>query len=234
MTQNPFEAPRARDAGYTPPSAVGTFDLGKTINDAWAACTRDLGLTVGVTIVGLIVYVVASFTVIGLFVIVPVLAWGGVKWLLNMQDGRPDFNDIFSGFKEYGAALGGMLMLMLLFVLPLVPGYAFAIGGAVAESVPPIVVGYLMIFVVMALVLVRFYFAPFFLVDQRMSAIDAMKASWEVTSEQKLNTFLLILVSGLIGSLGTMACFVGMLLTVPMQYVMIASAYRQLVGSTER
>jgi hypothetical protein len=235
MTQNPFEAPRAQEPRYPPQSQTpGTFDLGRTINDAWKACTRDLGQTVGVTVVGLLVYMAAAFTVIGFFVIVPVLAWGGVKWLLNLQDGGGEMGDIFLGFKDFGSALGSMLMLGGLFVLPLVPGYALVIGGAVAESVPPLIGGYLLIMLVAFFLMIRFYLAPFFLVDQRMGAMEAMRASWEATAEQKLNMLILIFVSGMIGSLGTMACFVGVLLTMPMQYVMVASAYRQITASPTR
>lgn len=234
MTQNPFEAPRVHEAHLQMSTANGRFDIGQTVSDAWSAVTSELGLVIGVTLVGLLVATAGSFTVIGIFVLLPVLAWGGVQFVLNLHDKNAEFNDLFSGFKSYGSSLGGMLMLMLVSFLLVLPGYAVSIGGALAESAALSILGNLLTMAIAFGVMFRFYFAAFFMVDRGMGAIDALKASWEATADQKLATFGLALLAGLIGALGYLACGVGALVSLPMSYVMFASAYRQMTGSPAR
>jgi hypothetical protein len=233
MTQNPFEAPRAPEQHFQPSTGTGTFDLGRTINEAWAAVSRDFGLVLGVMAVGLLLFLAGYFTIIGIFFVLPALVWGGVKFLLNLQDGRGNFNDLFEGFKDYWPRTGGVLMIGLLLTLPLIPGYAVMFAGMAMDSLAPMIIGQLLIMAIVVVIMIRTYFAIFFLVDRGLPAVDAIKASWEATRDQKLNTFGLILLSQIIGSLGVLACGVGMFVSVPMSYLMFASAYRQMVGTAD-
>src|SRR5262245_27410540 len=194
MTQNPFEAPRVGDAP-NPQAGTGTFDIGKCVNDGWTAVTQNLGVVIGTLLVGMLAAVAAELTVIGLFVVVPVLAWGGVRFVLNLLDGRAQFDDLFSGFKQYGNALGSMLLLSLISIVPLIPGYALAFAGGMSRSMALAGIGELAIVVVMFTVMIRLYFAAFFVVDQGMGAMDAVKASWAATGHQKLMTLALVIVS---------------------------------------
>jgi uncharacterized membrane protein len=230
MTQNPFEAPRVQEH-HQPSLAAGTFDLGKAINDSWRAVSRDMAMVVGATLLGLLVFVAGYITVVGIFFVLPALTWGGIKFLLEVHDGRGDFSTIFEGFKDYWSRTGSILLLGVLFTVPLIPGYGIMFAGVATDSVAPMLIGELLIIVLVFTIMLRMYFAIFFIVDQGMPAVDAVKASWEVTRHQKLNTFLLMLVSQIIGSLGMLACGFGLLVTAPMSYLMFASAYRQLTGT---
>ncbi len=234
MSQNPFEAPRAQSPNVPPVTGTGRFDIGQAFNDGWKAVTGNLGLVIGVAIVGGLAMAISEITVIGIFVLVPVIAWGGVKFVLNLQDGHAEFNDLFSGFQNYGQVLGSMLLLMLVMIVPLIPAYAIVGIGAAVRSSAVMSLGQLALFGIMLGVCVRLYFAPFFIVDRGMGAVDAAKASWEATNDQKLGMLGLALLAGVVSMVGALACGIGMFVSIPISYVMFASAYRQMVGSPGR
>lgn len=66
------------------------------------------------------------------------------------------------------------------------------------------------------------------MLDQRLSPVDALKASIETLKPQWLMATLFLLLVQIIGSLGSIACYVGLFFTMPVTYVAIAMAYRDL------
>jgi uncharacterized membrane protein len=102
--------------------------------------------------------------------------------------------------------------------------------GQFMKSTPLIVVGYVIYITFFALVLSRLYFAFFFVVDRDMPAVEALSASWRATQGKALKMFSLAIVAGLVSMSGLIGLCVGVLFTVPMSYVMYASAYRQVAG----
>lgn len=235
MSQNPFEAPRAQDAysapQYASPNAGnGTFDIGVAVQEAWARTTANAGILIGGSFLAVILFIVSYITILGIFLLVPVFGYGMVRLLLDAHDGEPEIGALFAGFQDYGRALGGMLMLLLGFLVLQSPVYLMSIGGIYLESMALSLGSNVVSLVLTFGVLIRLYFAPFFIVDQGMGGIDAMKASWEATSHQKLMNFLLMLVVGIIGMSGIFALLIGLVFTIPLSYMVYVSAYRQIVG----
>ena len=232
MSENPFATPQA----HIPQSphdgqaaeAADHFDLGRAISEGFLNCTQNIGLVIGIAIVGSLCVVLSAFTLIGVPLLIPVFAYGLVRFLLNMHDGQAEFGDLFAGFQDYGRAVGSFLLFGLIMVLLSVPGQALQTAGAVAEEPGLSLLGGLVGFLIFVFVTVRLYFAPFFMVDQDFGAIDAVKASWAVTDDQKLMTFLLALVAGLIGIAGFIVFFIGVIFTGIVQYAIWTSAYRQM------
>ena len=126
MTQDPYAAPQANiesaPSGTGLVGGTGTFDLGRTLNDGWTNTISNLGPMIGVMIVGMLVMSVFYVTIIGIFLGVPIVFYGMTKFLLNAHDGRAEFGDLFSGFSNYGAILGRMLVFGILWVLIYVAG----------------------------------------------------------------------------------------------------------------
>ena len=121
-------------------------------------------------------------------------------------------------------------------------GYGIIFGGAVAQGVmdpegtsAPIAlfvamaVGMLVIFVGLV-PLLRLMFAPYFLVDQDMGPVDAMRAAWRVTRGRTLQIVLMTVAILVILVVGELALLVGLIPALMIQYGMLASAYRQLAG----
>jgi uncharacterized membrane protein len=231
MPQNPFQPPTAPtlDQGG---SRVGTFDIGQCFSDAWRLTWANFGVLLGAIIVGGIVYLISAITIIGIVVVLPVLAWGFVKLLLNAYDQKAEFGDLFSGFSRYGEALASMLVLFICIFLLAIVGQSVSFVGAIAKSSVIQGIGSLVSLVWSFTVMLRLYFGSYFIVDQGMGGVDSLKASWAATSEQKLNTFLLALLSGVVAFIGILALGIGIFASAPMSMLMWISAYKQMTGQS--
>jgi len=226
---NPYQAPVVE-----PPPAVGAgdFDLGRTVRDGFERTKLYFGPAIGVLLLGGLLILLSAVTVIGYFLAVPVFGWGMVKFFLNMQDERqPTLNDLFAGFSNYWTVLGRMLLVTIIYIGLGLLSESLVFVGQFMKSTPLIAIGYVIYIAFFALVLSRLYFTFFFIVDRDMPAIESLSASWRATEGKALKMFALALLAGLVGASGVIGLCIGVLFTVPMSYVMYASAYRQVVGN---
>lgn len=234
MSQNPFQTPSAPDPFMTAPvdgrTNDGRIDLGEAISAAWQSMTANAGVAIG----GLLLVGVLSFlsyiTVIGILVLLPVVMYGGIRLFLNLADGQGEIGDVFDGFRNFGTALLPMLLLLLMYLGAMIPAYGLMIGGAFAGKQSLMVIGQVYSYAVGFGVMIRMIYAPFFVVDQGMGAVDAVKAAWAATSGQYWIVLALTLVASIIGAAGMIALFVGMFFTMPLSYLIYTHAYRQMAG----
>ena len=225
---NPYQAPAAEPL---PSVGAGDFDIGRTISDGFERTKQYLGPAIGVLLLGGLLMALSAITVIGYFMAVPVFAFGLIKFFLNMQDQRQaQLNDLFVGFSNYWTVLGRMLLVSLIYIVSALLSESLVFVGQFMKSPLLTFVGYLIYLAFFALVLARWYFTFFFVVDRDMPAMDALSASWRVTQGKSLKMVGLALLAGLIAGCGVLALCVGVLFTIPMSYLMYASAYRQVVG----
>jgi hypothetical protein len=226
---NPYQPPDfsgGEDAGTN----AGDFSIGRALDEAWEATKRYFPLWLGVGIVGAVIAGVAAITIIGYFLVLPVLAFGGIKFLLNMLDGKAEFNDLFSGFSNYGSVLGRMLLTVLIIMAVALVSESVLLWGTSTQSTGLTLIGALIYMAAFALVIVPLSFSYFFVVDQNMGAVEALSASWRISRGKVGKLIALTLLAGLISALGLLALIVGVLFTGTVSYAMFASAYRQLTG----
>jgi len=226
------------DDRYAPPTAplteplsrrgTGRIDLGEAFREAWDRTWSNFGL---LFLAGLTVFAVAALsgvTVVGLFLIVPVLLWGSLRLLLNVLDRRGAVADLFSGFSDYGRALGAMLALIVLYLLIGLAGQSVAILGRVTGSGLLAFVGAVVNLAWSFGVMARLSFASYFVVEQGLAPADALRTSWERTGDQKLTCAVLALLSLLILVIGFLCLVVGMIPAWMIASLLHAAAYRQL------
>jgi uncharacterized membrane protein len=77
-------------------------------------------------------------------------------------------------------------------------------------------------------VLAFFGLAPFYVVDGHMRLGDALTASRKAATSKGLA--MPVLLSIVVGALGVIACFVGILITYPVAFIAVAYLYRHAVG----
>jgi uncharacterized membrane protein len=137
------------------------------------------------------------------------LMMGGVyRTAFKQMRGEPiGIGDLFSG-KDLTINL---LITFLLYML-------CTIGGVLLCFFPVFIVGGLLFFTIPLVV------------EKRLSPVDALKASFEKTKGNWLMFTLFAFVVSLIGSAGQFACYVGMLFTYPVQFLITAVAYRDVFG----
>lgn len=89
-------------------------------------------------------------------------------------------------------------------------------------------VGLVLCFIPGILALIYTSFYGYFVLDRGMAPVDAIKASFELVSGNAGSVFVLLLLAWLLGLAGAIACGIGLLVTIPMAWIMIAYAYRSL------
>lgn len=229
--QNPFQTPEAIDAPR-PPVVSGDFDIGRALQDGWDGTLRNAGAWTAVFLVGTGLAVLSSLTIIGIFVVVPVLFWGGAVFALRANDGQGEVNDLFSGFSRYGNALGSMLGIWGLHFLISLPAQIIVQIGTAMDSGALMALGQLVNLGWTLGVVVRFYFAPFYAVDQGLGPMDAMRASWDGTRQVAGKLILYVIVLFLVLIAGFICLIVGVIPATWITYTSMASAYRQISGTS--
>jgi uncharacterized membrane protein len=120
--------------------------------------------------------------------------------------------DAFGGGKYFGAYLVGSIVNFLLvgigFALCIVPGVIVGLGICLYGQ---------------------------FIVDKRLSGVDAIKASWEITKGHKVGLFVFALLAFLVLIAGYIACLVGALFaSAPILVVALSYIYLRLQGEQPR
>jgi hypothetical protein len=222
---DPYAPPAARLEAPLPPLGTGERQAW-SLEDALAAGWRGLKTSWAVLVFG---YFVATLPGIVLsqaqsFVAGPPV-WDDPKWWgivvgfsfggqlldclfagglaknwIDVARGRtPSFADLFGGFRHFPAFFAFMLIetVVVIVAAPVffVPYVVFKCGTA----------------------LVRFYVA-----EESMPLLDAIRASWKATQGEKLRLFGFGIVAGLVGASGFLACCLGFYATVPIAAVALA------------
>ena len=89
-------------------------------------------------------------------------------------------------------------------------------------------VGFMLFVIPGFILLLRFGFFPFFIIDKNMSALDSLKESYQVTRDYIWDIFAFWMIIKIIMSIGYCSCF-GTVLTWPLSALAYAHVYRQMV-----
>lgn len=256
MSDNPYSPPIAdvEPAFGEPTGGTGTFSIGQCFSDAWATTWRNFPQWLGVGLVAGFLMALSMVTVVGIFLIWPVLLYGGVVYVLAVHDGAGKLADLWKGFSNFGSTLGSGLGLMFLLAILAYAGQIPLLVGTLADSAVLSGVGQI-INLVWSFVMVRFYFALFLWVEHGTGPVDAIGQSWTMTARvawkmvglMLLLTVLIsvpafVIVLGMIPAvasessvaigIGSLA-FLALILPLTMiSYMLFVSAYRQMVGSS--
>lgn len=229
------------DDRYAPPQAnltratdgipgTGSFDLGLAFNEAWATTWANFGLLLGVGLIATLLMLASTVTVVGIFLLVPVLAWGVIRFMLNVIDGRGEFSDLFSGFQDYGRVLLSMSILFVLSTLINLLGQSLNLIGTASGVSALEAIGTLVNLGWTFFVMARLNFAWFYAVDQGLGPVEALQASWDATSDLKGNCAALIVMALVVILIGVLCLLVGVIPAAMIAYLLPVSAYRQMAG----
>lgn len=230
--------------GQTPPGSAATVDVGAAFSWSWtklwqngttlvggsalfavavtvvyglfygiyyilmlltASSSSPDGASAGVLLVGLVGYVLMWAVIAFMYYIY--LA-GLIRSTLAISAGeKPALGSMFS-LKDSGRILGTALLTSLIIGV-----------GMLLLYLPGIVAAFFLMFSVK------------FAVDKQLGPIDAMKASFNLVKANVGSVILVWLVAGVASSVGTLACGVGVLVTVPLALLLQTYAYRRLTNA---
>lgn len=236
--------------GFPPPPPVSGYgavppvtdpaDVGSALGWAWKKFTQNAGALIlshllwgiGVGIVIGILYAVA---------IVPSIATS------NSSDGAI----AIAGGLTIGASIlvGIVSMVAAVFAqIGLINGYLTIadgrkasigdffkfrnIGQAVLVALIVAVAGGLLSFTWIGTYVVMFFtlYALYFVIDRNAGFTEALRNSAQLAIKFVVPTILLVLITGILGGLGAIACFVGLLVTIPWTQLTLTCMFRRLTG----
>jgi hypothetical protein len=179
--------------------------IGKWIGEGWALCKQVLWPMIGfLFVLGLIIGITFGIAAI---VAVPMAA-GMMIVPLRTLKGRPQtFGAFFHGFRAF----------LPLFLYGLVAGFL-------------IQVGMYLLFIPGLYLATAWCWAQLLIIDRGMEFWPAMAASMKVVNKNFWGTLGWLFVSGLVMSLGYIACGIGMLVTIPWFVCMQIVAYKDIFG----
>jgi hypothetical protein len=125
----------------------------------------------------------------------------------QLQGGRIEVRDLFSGGDCFLRGLGATILV----------GIAVSIGAVLCIIPGFIAAG-------------MFFFTMPLIVHRGLGVTDAMRASWNVGTQNMLMFTLFAFVVSLIAQAGAYACYVGLLATYPLHFTMGVIAYRDCFG----
>lgn len=188
-------------ASFGPPQGVKA-QTGKWIGQGWDIVKADM---LNFALMTLIMALVCG--------IVPVILQGALIAGLQlacarkMLHGRMEFADLFLGFNFFVPTMVASLLITV-----------FTAIGFLVCIIPGLVVS------------AMFSFTYLFIVDKKMEFWPAMQASHAIVKQDYVGFTLFFLVGALISLLGTLACLVGVLITVPILFASQVAAYKEIVG----
>lgn len=203
--------------------SANRFEMGESLRFGWDTVKANIGFFIGLLIVAFLIQIIPRF--IGeviyhklplislvLYLIATVLeivvSLGLIKVSINFCDGiKGKLDDLLSSFNlvltYFAAALVYLLIVIAGLFLLVVPGVIWFI---------------------------KYSMFPYFIVDQKMGPIEAIKASGKATSVAKFQLFLFWLLLGLVNLGGLLALGIGLFVSIPVSMVSYAYVYRQLAG----
>jgi len=92
---------------------------------------------------------------------------------------------------------------------------------------------WLVIMVLLVVLSVLFTFAYPLIVDRRLSGLNAVKLSIRAGMANFWRLLGMIVLTGLLSSLGVLLCIVGVYLIMPISFAAVAAAYEQVFGLSE-
>lgn len=195
------------------------FSDGAMLKIGWNKTKEHLGILIGVTLLSFVIIIIPqlisgfidngiiSFLLFLVYIFLAVfLGIGLIRIVIAIADDKePEFALLFSGmdvfFKYLGTTILYGLIVFVGFLLLIFPGVIWSI---------------------------KFMFAPWLAVDQKLGPMEALKKSAEMTNGMKWDLLGFQAVTMVVSIIGMLALYIGMLFTTPLVMIATAAVYRHL------
>ncbi len=182
---------------------MNKIDFNDLFSRGWEKLMPQIGMAIVWTLVYALGTALLAMIVIGIIVI-PAWMAGYLEVMKKLYHGE---TVEFSDFLKHLNKLGNLWVAFILVYLGIAAGTMLLVLPGIAVAV-------------------LWSMTFFLIIDRDMDAISAMKASWERVKEEFWMMLALILVLGILNSIGGMLFGIGVLLTMPfMMFVMWAAYY---------
>ena len=191
-------------------NAKNPFDIGFCFNAAMEAMKNNFWTIVIGHIIWIAAVIILELTWIGIL-LVPAMAIGMFRFNLScIRNQSVTISDIFRGFDLFGPSLAWIFVYTLLIIL----GYCLCILPGIYLSI-------------------AWVFSLMILADKKYGFWESMEMSRQVITANWGWMLLLLFVSSVIAVLGVLGCFIGLFITIPFSYLMLAAAYTRAFDSQD-
>jgi uncharacterized membrane protein len=230
-TANPYAPPEAASVISSPTAYWNPqhWEPTELLNTALQLFKRDWAVLLGSVVVGYGAMMVASFIIGALSSFIP---WQEVRalavvlaqivsfalsaavqsgltalYVASARQESPTLETFFAGMNRFLPLFGVQILLLVAVVsaslLLIVPGIIVFLGTCLAT---------------------------YYVVDSRLGPIEAISASWKATRNERGKIFVLFVLFLLLMIAGTLACFVGLIVAIPIISLAFALLYLRLSG----
>jgi hypothetical protein len=228
-----------------------SVDVSGSLDRSWKTFTKDPWVIIGCSILAyLVLFGCAVIPIIGgvIQLVLQGAVMGGL-WNFYIRKTRGENAGIAEAFAGFGPKFGSLLLTALipglivvaLIVAVMVPFFIAGVaviqpGGGGPPQGPPamfIIVGLvvgLAVIVTAVAVQMMWLFAPALVIDKGLGFWDAMELSRKMVMKRFWGTLGLCFVAWLVGMLGLLACGVGLLVSGPVAFGMLANHYDRVFG----
>ena len=186
--------------------------FGEWIQKGFDLYKNNLGTLILVSLLALVISVLTIGVLGGPMAVGAILVTLG---LLDKKTPPPQIGDLFKGFNYF---VNSLLFILTYIVVSFVVGFILALIPCLGA-----ILGTLAGFVLQTLAM----FALFNIADRNMDFIQATKESINVVSTNFWPFFGLSVVASILSSLGAIACGIGVIVTAPLYFCILAVAYRE-------
>ncbi len=179
---------------------MGKIDFGNAFSKGWQGFTANIGTL----IVGTLLMAIISMTII----LIPIMMAGFLNMCLKAVRGeKVEVGDVFAGFSSFGRFfVGGLLLIAVNFVGMLACGVGLFVTNGIT----------------------MFLFAH--MIISGKGAGESLGDCWRYFKSDWLMAIVLAFVSGFIAQIGAYAFGVGVLLSAPFAWCVVAAAYYDVFG----
>lgn len=212
--------------------------IGQAFNDGIAGFSKNAVMIIVATLVYMVIVLIGSMIPFVNFLfaalVSPVLIGGYMIFSLNVAKGKePKFEDLFASFSDYVTWLGAYWLLVAYALLFGIPAIILIIIGVLVGGcfgVTLMVIGYIGWLVLFFIFVLKWYFFMFIIADNWHDGgiKTAFDKSVLLTKDRLVEVFLVALVMGIFAGAGGIVLGVGMLLTMPIAAIGIASYYLRI------
>jgi hypothetical protein len=229
----------------------GAIRVGEGISRGFSVLHANLGafVLIGLCFIGISIAlgIAAQIPCLGIlvalangFLVQPALTCGFYRACVKQHDGaQAEVGDLFAEFTQWVDILLLSLIRAAIAIVVCLPGLILlgismipVVVAAVQNEQPPppnlpvLFAGIVVILLCSILAALALMFTYPALVDRRRGCIDAIKTSWQLMSSNPIGAVGAVLLAGVLGVFGALACCVGILYTIPAIHCMFAAIYR--------
>jgi hypothetical protein len=219
------------------------------LREGWRLVKDDYWLFLGITFVGVIFGGMAPLGIL----LGP--AFCGIHYcLLRQKRGRHvSFDMLFRGFDYFAQSLIATLIMVVPMIVLIFASYLLFMVGIIgtiaampkpAPGQPPdisviwifvaLVAAYTLAIMVISIVFNFFFFFAYpLIVDRGLSGFEAVRLSTRAAFGNFFGVFGVIVLTQLLGMLGALACYFGMVFVLPITFAMVSVAYAQVFHDEE-